>query len=1481
MELSFGKVLHSKAIGALAAVAFFAPQIATSQVGLSDLQNTGRDFAARAFMENRGQWDSRANFLSRTPGLDYWVTDSGLVLDVYRYEMRNDENGIDGLGGRYDFPENEKPFKNLWREGHVVTVDFVASGQNSVSEGWRAANVIVDFFVGASSDHARNVRVFQEGLVKNLYQGVHLRNYYDGASPRYDIVLEPGVNPDIISMRVTGSNGVLIEDGDLVIRTNIRQVRQSGLYAYQPIGNARIEVPVEFELRGDNVVGFKLGDYNPELPIVIDPLVYGSYAGSDSVPFFSTGFEVLNAIAAADTGDLYITGSTSSITFPILDGPYGQFALNGPQDAFVMQMRGDAYTISYAAYLGGSATDSGLGIGIDPVGGTIWLAGTTNSADFPGAINVKGPGVEMWLSRFTINGPKLVPNFSQYYGEPYQGGGTVVFRDFTVSRTGKVYLAGVAPNGNLTGQGFTPWLAGGGGGTADGFIVRFDDDGVSLTPDFKRLIGSTGNADTLGTIAVDLQDNVVVCGTIPFAGTQDTSQPGAAFQTTPGVFPNGRLLRNGDAYIVKIDTNGNTVFSALFGGSGIDSGNAVAVDAAGDIYLTGIAQSFDFPRNADAYDQNFTSAPKMYAAKFSSDGSAIEYSTGLASTGNVQPVVMKADSRGFAVIGGTVGFIHPGGMPANTIPGSIPIVNGINGVYAGGDQNVNPPNIPPDDNGFPSTTVGFVMFVNTGGTNLLYSDYIGDTSNDSVVDLFVDNVGATWIGGNTAPVFNALGVIQQPFGIGVYITPNAFKASPDTANDGFVVKLRINLPVLESVSLVPNDIAGGFGLTSTATVSLREPAPPGGVNMTALLTNPNAASFSAGPGNTQIAFMIPEGETSTQLTIFTLPVANQQTCDVRVTLDNDFKIARLTVNPWLDTFAITPATVVGGNQISARVDLFQPANQDIIVQLSTNRPDLVTLPNPAQIIVPAGAETTNILLQTQGVDVIENATVTASLLGVARNSATTIIPATLLNFTFNPNLVNGGSDTQGTVRLNGRAGSARTVTLTHVAGVPGALINGNPLPVDVTIPAQASEVGFTVTAPFVASSTFTTLRADDGVSQAQGTLFIEDIDILALDLSDTDVISGTVITGQVRLTKAAGAGGFTVNLSSTNPAAGTLSSSEITIPAGQIISQPFTFTAAAVATDQLTTISASRPGFTTRSQDVIVRAISMGLTINPTSVIGGDANATGVLALSAAAPAAGLEVALSSSNPAAASVPATVTIPGGSTSVQFTITTSKVNNNQLVTITATASATVQAAATLNVLAPSLLSVTVSPSTVTGGDNALLTVALNSTAPPGGAVVNLSAAPGGVVNMPASITIPAGASQATATIGTNSVTTDTNVVITASRGGINVNATLTVRSPRVFSITFTPPQVVGGANSTGTVTIDQPAPAGGITVIITSESPEFARPAGTGVVTIPAGSTQATFPVTTSPVSRKLAVRFNATASGSQNEFASGFLFLKP
>jgi len=201
---------------------------------------------------------------------------------------------------------------------------------------------------------------------------------------------------------------------------------------------------------------------------------------------------------------------------------------------------------------------------------------------------------------------------------------------------------------------------------------------------------------------------------------------------------------------------------------------------------------------------------------------------------------------------------------------------------------------------------------------------------------------------------------------------------------------------------------------------------------------------------------------------------------MRVVLDNDFKIARVTVNPWLDDFSVSPATLVGGNQVTARVRLFQAAISDTSVTLTTSRPDLVTLPAPAEIIVPAGATTATVPLNTNGVDVDSSGIISGSLLGVTKDASFTLTPARLSGLIFNPGRVQSGEVSNMTVQFDGKTGVARTVNLTQGAGAAGILINGNPLPTTVTIPAQTSSVTVPALAPFVPASTSTTVIATQG-----------------------------------------------------------------------------------------------------------------------------------------------------------------------------------------------------------------------------------------------------------------------------------------------------------------------------------------------------------------------------------------------------------------
>jgi len=280
------------------------------------------------------------------------------------------------------------------------------------------------------------------------------------------------------------------------------------------------------------------------------------------------------------------------------------------------------------------------------------------------------------------------------------------------------------------------------------------------------------------------------------------------------------------------------------------------------------------------------------------------------------------------------------------------------------------------------------------------------------------------------------------------------------------------------------------------------------------------------------------------------------------------------------------------------------------------------------------------------------------------------------------------------------------------------------------------------------------------------------------------------------------------------------------------------------------------------------------LTLNPTSVAGGNSS-TGTVTLSGPAPAGGAQVALSSSNTAAATVPSSVTVPAGATSATFTVSTSVVTASAAVTISAayggatrTASLAVTPAAPPP---PTLASLGLNPTSVTGGNSSTGTVTLSGPAPAGGAQVALSSSNTAAATVPSSVTVPAGATSATFTVSTSAVAASTTVTISAGYGGVTRSASLTVAPAppppaTLSSLTLNPANVIGGLQtSKGTVTLSAPAPAGGATVMLSSSNGAARVPSS---VFVPAGATSATFTVNTSIVLLSTSATISASYNGT-------------
>ncbi len=267
------------------------------------------------------------------------------------------------------------------------------------------------------------------------------------------------------------------------------------------------------------------------------------------------------------------------------------------------------------------------------------------------------------------------------------------------------------------------------------------------------------------------------------------------------------------------------------------------------------------------------------------------------------------------------------------------------------------------------------------------------------------------------------------------------------------------------------------------------------------------------------------------------------------------------------------------------------------------------------------------------------------------------------------------------------------------------------------------------------------------------------------------------------------------------------------------------------------------------------------LTLSPASVVGGLSTTANTVTLTSAAPAGGGTITLSSSNPAVATVPGSVTVAAGATvSAPFTITTTAGTSAKQVTITAS-DGTNTKTGTLTVKATALTTVNLSPKAVVGGKSTTAnTVTLNGPAPAGGAVVTLTSSAPTVATPQTSVTVPAGATTSPAfTITTKTVTTATPVTIFGNYNGASKSAVLTVNPAALASLKQ------AGA-SRFTVTLSGPARAGGAVVMLTSSNIAAATLPAT--VTVPAGATSAVFTITTNAVTANTAVTITATYGGA-------------
>ena len=486
-----------------------------------------------------------------------------------------------------------------------------------------------------------NVPQFGKVRYRQVYSGIDAVYYGNQQNLEYDFVLSPGAHPESIRLQFEGARSLhLSPDGDLVIDAPGGEIRQHKPIIYQASENGRRQVEGGYVLTSPDSAGFTLGEYDSQQELIIDPtLTYSTYLGG-------SGDETSKGIALDAAGNIYIAGRTSSARF--LVDAISRNAYQGGIDAFVAKLNPAGTSILYLTFFGGAGIDAARAIAVDSAGNA-YVAGETTSTDFPTVNGFQNDvkGRDAFVLKLNASGDHLD------YGTCLGGDGLEVAYAIAIDSAGSAYVGGVTESTNFPLKGAT--ISSALSGPEDVFVSKLSPAGSALI--YSTYMGGLGGEYVNG-IAVDSTGAAYITG---ITGSNAFPTVNAVQRTRPGGL---------DGFVSKLNPAGSAlVFSTFIGGAGDDEGDAIALDAAGNVYVAGTTNSSNFPLvNAFQPNKGGASVDKdAFVLKLNASGGTILYSTFLGGSAAEQATGIAVDSAGNAYVTGytqsndfpTIGALQP------------------------------------------------------------------------------------------------------------------------------------------------------------------------------------------------------------------------------------------------------------------------------------------------------------------------------------------------------------------------------------------------------------------------------------------------------------------------------------------------------------------------------------------------------------------------------------------------------------------------------------------------------------------------------------------------------------------------------------------------------------------------------------------------------------------------------------------------------
>lgn len=543
-----------------------------------------------SFVENQGQWEGDFNYKLSLGNGAVFIAGNKVVYHFGVYDFLSNPSQSKNEKAHPGLIPMGSPFK-----GHAYSVSFLGSSKEAIPQSSLRRNVRENYILGKDrSKWKSDVGLFGAVKFSDIYPGIDVKYYFNrDQNLKYDLILKAGADPDLIKLEYEGADRLKLVYGNLLVKNSVEDVLESAPVAYQMIEGEKVSVKCKYVLK-ENILSYKLGSYNEDYELVIDPvLIFSTYSGSKTDNF---GFTATYGIDGEAYGGGIAYNSNPNQKYPVTLGAYQDTFRGGTYDVTITKYTADGSEMIFSTYLGGAGNEVPLSL-IETRNKELLILGTTGSANFPTsvltydstfnsgtAVSFSGSiinypnGADVFITKLDSTGGQLLS--STYFGGSGNDGVNSAFRfnyadenrsEIALDSLGNVYIAATSDSRDIPSSGV---LSPSGIGYQDGLIASFN-------PELKNLRWASYIAGSDHDAALSLKTSA---GQVYVVGITASSDLGTSFS---GGFES-QFLGNQDGYVLRMKASDGQINAFTYNGtSSRDRNFLMDLDEDNNVYVFG------------------------------------------------------------------------------------------------------------------------------------------------------------------------------------------------------------------------------------------------------------------------------------------------------------------------------------------------------------------------------------------------------------------------------------------------------------------------------------------------------------------------------------------------------------------------------------------------------------------------------------------------------------------------------------------------------------------------------------------------------------------------------------------------------------------------------------------------------------------------------------------------------------------------------